>query len=209
MAVTRIVIVVIGLLAGPVAYSQVGHNTKLVNPNLASADELAAVDGMNASVAKAVIAARPVLSMQALAGILNPVGADRLGTVFGGLFLPIDLNTASRGEIMLIPGMSERMAYMFEAHRPYASLEQFRRAIGEYVDANELARLEQYVFVPMDLNSATTDAFMTIPGVTHRMAQEFEAHRPYTSLEQFRREIGKYVDASELARLERYITVVE
>jgi len=32
-------------------------------------------------------------------------------------------------------------------------------------------------------------------------------YRPYTSIEQFRREIGKYVDKDELARLERYVAV--
>jgi hypothetical protein len=32
-------------------------------------------------------------------------------------------------------------------------------------------------------------------------------YRPYTSIEQFRREIGKYVDGNEVARLESYITL--
>jgi hypothetical protein len=39
------------------------------------------------------------------------------------------------------------------------------------------------------------------------MAHEFEEYRPYTSVEQFRREIGKYVDAKEVARLERYLVI--
>jgi DNA uptake protein ComE-like DNA-binding protein len=121
--------------------------------------------------------------------------------------LPINLNTASRAEIMLIPGMSERMAHEFEEYRPYTSLEQFRREIGKYVDAAEVARLEQYVFVPLDLNSATSEAFLTIPGVGSRMVHEFEEYRPYQSMEQFRREIGKYVDENEVARLERYMTI--
>jgi radical SAM superfamily enzyme with C-terminal helix-hairpin-helix motif len=84
---------------------------------------------------------------------------------------------------------------------------QFRREMAKYVDAAEVARLEQYVFVPMDLNSASREDLMTIPGMTARMAHEFEEYRPYTSLEQFRREIGKYVDQNEVARLERYMTL--
>jgi radical SAM superfamily enzyme with C-terminal helix-hairpin-helix motif len=103
--------------------------------------------------------------------------------------------------------MSERMAHEFEEYRPYTSLEQFRREIGKYVDAAEVARLEQYVFVPLDLNSATSEAFLTIPGVGSRMVHEFEEYRPYQSMEQFRREIGKYVDENEVARLERYMTI--
>jgi hypothetical protein len=39
------------------------------------------------------------------------------------------------------------------------------------------------------------------------MRHEFEEYRPYTSIAQFRREIGKYVDSTEVARLERYVMV--
>jgi radical SAM superfamily enzyme with C-terminal helix-hairpin-helix motif len=141
--------------------------------------------------------------------VVGTLTDEQRSTLFGRLFLPLDLNSASRDEIMLIPGMTARMAHEFEEYRPYTSLEQFRREIGKYVDANEVARLEQYVFVPLDLNSASREAIMTIPGMTARMAHEFEEYRPYTSLEQFRREIGKYVDANEVARLERYVTIAE
>ena len=41
------------------------------------------------------------------------------------------------------------------------------------------------------------------------MAHEFEEYRPYTSMEQFRKEIGKYVDEKELARLERLVYLKE
>jgi hypothetical protein len=37
----------------------------------------------------------------------------------------------------------------FKEYRPYAALAQFHREIGKYVDDKELARLEQYVFVPV------------------------------------------------------------
>ena len=72
---------------------------------------------------------------------------------------------------------------------------------------DEVARLEQYVFVPMDLNSASGDTFSTIPGMSGRMVREFEEYRPYASIEQFRREMGKYVDENEVARLERYVFI--
>jgi hypothetical protein len=39
------------------------------------------------------------------------------------------------------------------------------------------------------------------------MAHEFEEYRPYTSFEQFRKEIGKYVSREEVARLERYVAL--
>jgi hypothetical protein len=39
------------------------------------------------------------------------------------------------------------------------------------------------------------------------MLREFKEYRPYRSIEQFRREIGKYVNENEVARFERYVTI--
>ena len=59
----------------------------------------------------------------------------------------------------------------------------------------------------INLNTATDAQLMTIPGMGPRMLHEFKEYRPYTSIEQFRREIGKYVDKAEVARFEQYITI--
>ena len=99
------------------------------------------------------------------------------------------------------------MAHEFEEYRPYKALAQFHREIDKYVDDKELARLEQYVFVPIDLNTASDADILTIPGLGNRMLHEFKEYRPYKAIEQFRREIGKYVDKREVARLERYVTI--
>ena len=60
--------------------------------------------------------------------------------------------------------------------------------------------------VPVNINTATDAEILRIPGVGPRMLREFKEYRPWTSKEQFRREIGKYVDKAEVARLEKYIT---
>jgi DNA uptake protein ComE-like DNA-binding protein len=209
MMTSRIVTVLLGAIVVGSALAQVGNNTAVLNPNLATAADLERLQGLDASLARAIVDARPIADALELATVVGTLTDEQRSTLFDRLFLPLDLNSASRDEIMLIPGMTARMAHEFEEYRPYTSLEQFRREIGKYVDANEVARLEQYVFVPLDLNSASREAIMTIPGMTARMAHEFEEYRPYTSLEQFRREIGKYVDANEVARLERYVTIAE
>jgi hypothetical protein len=41
------------------------------------------------------------------------------------------------------------------------------------------------------------------------MTHEFMEYRPYKNLEQFRKEIGKYVDDKELLRLERLVYLKE
>jgi len=189
------------------AHAQVGNNDAVLNPDLATEAELASVPHLDAGVVTAIVEQRPFAAVAELDALFNALSDAQRDEVYGKLFQPINLNTASRAEILLIPDLSERMAHEFEEYRPYTSLEQFRREIGKYVDAAEVARLEQYVFVPLDLNSATREAFLTIPGVGERMVHEFEEYRPYTSFEQFRREIGKYVDVDEVARLERYMTI--
>ncbi len=183
-------------------------DTRLADPNTASIDELAAMAGGNESLAEAIVAGRPYLDASGLdKALAASLDVDERAALYGSVFRAINLNTASEAEIMLIPGMSKKMAHEFEEYRPYKNIEQFRREIGKYVDADEVQRLEQYVFIPVRLNDASEAEIMQIPGMTKKMAHEFEEYRPYKDIEQFRREIGKYVDADEVARLESYVTL--
>jgi DNA uptake protein ComE-like DNA-binding protein len=61
--------------------------------------------------------------------------------------------------------------------------------------------------VPININTATDEEILRIPGVGPRMLREFKEYRPYTSIEQFRREIGKYVDKDQVATWEKYIVI--
>lgn len=176
--------------------------------NLISADELAEHALIDSVLAAAIVESRPYLGAEQFDEVLaQALSRDEREALYASVFRQINLNTASRDEIMVIPGMSSRMAHEFEEYRPYTSLDQFRREIGKYVDDDEVARFEQYVFIPLYLNTASGDDFKTIPGMSDKMVHEFEEYRPYTSLEQFRREIGKYVDDDEVARLESYVTL--
>ena len=204
---TTIVAHILPLLAAA-AHAQVGSPGDLIDPNLTEVDELTAVPQVSGDLADAIVEARPFTSAEQLDELLSEtLDEAQRSEVYEHMFRQIDLNSASEAAIMLIPGMSSRMVHEFEEYRPYTSLEQFRREIGKYVDKEEVARLEQYVFIPMNLNTASGEDFMTIPGMTRRMVHEFEEYRPYTSMEQFRREIGKYVDQEEVTRLESYVTL--
>ena len=127
--------------------------------------------------------------------------------VYGKIFVHLNLNAATREEIVLIPGVGNRMLREFQEYRPNAALSVFHGEIDKYVDDAELARLEQYVFVPIDLNKASDADILTIPGLGNRMLGEFKEYRPYDGIERFRREIGKYVSKEEVARLERFVTI--
>ncbi|MGQ0647855.1 MAG: hypothetical protein ACT4P7_09805 [Gemmatimonadaceae bacterium] len=188
--------------------AQVGKSPGLLDPNLAMEQQLATVPGFNAAIVKSIMEKRPFLRPADLHAVLSPaLGAEQLKAVYGKVFVHLNLNTATKEEIQMIPGVGAKMLHEFEEYRPYKSLAQFHREIGKYVKEDELARLESYVFVPINLNTASDADMLTIPGLGNRMLHEFKEYRPYKDMAQFRREIGKYVNAREVARLERYVTL--
>ena len=190
------------------ALAQVGKSVTIVDANIASDKELAAMPHLNAALVKAIVDARPFPSITELDALLSKsLKREQITELYGRLFVHLNLNTATREQILLIPNAGPRMAHEFEEYRPYKALAQFHREIDKYVDDKELARLEQYVFVPINLNTASDADILTIPGLGNRMLHEFKEYRPYKAIEQFRREIGKYVDKREVARLERYVSI--
>lgn len=196
------------LLGASPALAQVGKSVTIVDANVASEKELAAMPQLNPALVKAIVDARPFPSITELDAVLSKsLKREQITELYGRLFVHLNLNTATREQILLIPNTGPRMAHEFEEYRPYKSLAQFHREIDKYVDDKELARLEQYVFVPVNLNTASDGDILTIPGLGNRMLHEFKEYRPYKAIEQFRREIGKYVDKKEVARLERYVTI--
>jgi DNA uptake protein ComE-like DNA-binding protein len=199
-----------GVLAGSMtASAQVGKSLGVVDANTISEADLLKVPHLTAPVAKAIIAARPFDSITQLNTLLRSQGLNEQQTrdVYGRIFVHVNLNTATAEEIMLIPGAGKRMAHEFEEYRPWKSWAQFDKEIGKYVNAQEVARLAQYGFIPLNLNTASDADLLTIPGVGQRMLREFKEYRPWKTREQFNKEIGKYVDQKEVARLARYVVI--
>jgi DNA uptake protein ComE-like DNA-binding protein len=188
--------------------AQVGKRQTIVETNVAGEKELLGLPHLTPALVKGIMERRPFSSIKDLDAFLGgSLSAAQRTELYGRTFIPINLNTASNEEILLIPGLGKRMLGEFLEYRPYRGMAVFRREIGKYVNDTELARLEQYVFVPINLNTATDEDILTIPGIGQRLLREFKEYRPYKSMEQFRREIGKYVDDKEVARLERYVTL--
>ncbi len=180
-----------------------------INPNLAAKEELKSAV-LNEDLVVQVVQSRPFMSMTDFETLLgDEVDNSEKEKLYTKLFIPFNLNTTPEDDFKLIPGVGDRMAHEFEEYRPYVKVEQFRKEIGKYVDESEVARFEKYVFVPVELNTASQEEILAIPGVGERMLHEFEEYRPYKSLEQFRKEIGKYVDDKELSRLERFVYLSE
>jgi DNA uptake protein ComE-like DNA-binding protein len=197
------------LMAATVAVAQVGASKGVVDANTAGEQALAAMPHMTPARAKALVVARPFAGIKDLNAFvlgqgLTPAQAEEF---YRAAFVHVDLNTATREEILLIPGAGERMAREFAEYRPWKTWAQFHKEIGKYVGEEEAARLGQYGFIPIRLNGGSDADILTIPGVGPRMLGEFKEYRPWKTMQQFHREIGKYVDEKEVKRLARYVVI--
>lgn len=133
-----------------------------------------------------------------------PAAPTSGGTASSGM---VDPNSATRADLAAIPGMTDAVINAVVAARPYSSMVAFDKALAASLNEKQRDSVYAHVWRPIDLNTATGEEILLIPGVGPRMRHEFEEYRPYTSMDQFRREIGKYVDKNEVARLERYVTI--
>ena len=171
--------------------------------------ELAKLPGFTPAIAKGFIDKRPFATIVDANTFLTSQGltADQTAKIYETAFVHLNLNTATSPEIMLIPRIAKRMTREFEEYRPWKTVAQFDKEIGKYVGADETNRLKKYVFIPIDLNTATDEQILSIPGIAKRMTGEFKEYRPWKTREQFMKEIGKYVGEKEAARLWRYVAI--
>jgi DNA uptake protein ComE-like DNA-binding protein len=206
MTRTAAIVLVLTTLAGS-ASGQVAKG--LIDPNVATEQELTALPHMTPARVKALMDRRPFGGIRDLDTFLKSqsLTPEQATEFYRRAFVHINLNTAAAEDIMLIPGAGKRMAHEFEEYRPWRTFAQFDKEIGKYVSKEEVERLKQYTFIPLNLNTATEAEFMTIPGVGKRMAHEFEEYRPWKTQAQFEKEIGKYVKPPEVARLWRYVII--
>ena len=199
----------LSLIAASPAAAQVGKSLGVVDANTAPEADLAAMPSMTPAIAKALVAARPFDSIVALNTFLlgQKLTQEQANAFYAKAFVHINLNTATDDEILLVPGAGRRMVREFKEYRPWKTWAQFDKEIGKYVGPQETARLAQYAFIPVNLNTASDEDVLSIPGAGRRMVREFKEYRPWKSQAQFEKEIGKYVDAKEVKRLWRYVVI--
>lgn len=200
-----------------IASAQLGRQQGgLVEPNIAADSTMLKLPYMSADIVQAIKDARPILSIVTLDSLLaaKSLTKPQRDSLYTRMFVHVDLNRGTDAEFMLIPGAGQRMTREFKEYRPWTSFAQFEREIGKYVRSNpgEVARLEQYVFIPIDINMASDSLVATFAPIgvgTRRWIREFKEYRPWTSAEQFQREIGKYVrgNPKEVSRLWRYVVI--
>lgn len=119
----------------------------------------------------------------------------------------VNPETATREELLRVANMNEQIADAIIAGRPYADMVAVDQVLAAHLDETQRRDVYRTLFKPMDLNTATREEILLIPDVDPRMPHEFDEYRPYTDMEQFRQEMGKYVSAEEVARYEKYVEI--
>jgi hypothetical protein len=194
--------------------AQLGKQQGLLEPNVTADTTLLKLPGMTAPLVQTLKDARPILSVTTLDSILGAASLTKpqRTTLYGKMFVHVDVNRGTDAEFLLIPGVDANKLKALKAGRPWKTFDQFRTELTKATNADEAARLEQYVFIPIELNTFTPEIMDTFAGIgvgTRQWKREFAEYRPWTSMEQFEREIGKYVRSNpkELKRLERYVII--
>lgn len=199
-----------------------------LNVNEASVEELmAGVAGLGENMADEFEEYRPFVSIQQFRQEMGKYVDE--ATIAGYeeyIFVPIDMNEADAATLMQIPGIDQVAAEEIISKRPFDTVKFFLGEVAEYApeadldiaqsyltNVDEAAAAESAASVPnagtkLNVNSATLEELMAgVPGLGENMADEFMEYRPFVSIQQFRQEMGKYVDEATIAEYEEYIFV--
>ena len=206
--IAAIAMMALAVALGSNPNAQVGKGT-IVDVNTAVEKDLLTLPHMTPAIVKGLLEKRPFANIVELNTFLTSqsLTPEQLTALYGKAFIHVNLNTGTPEEILLIPGAGKRMVREFAEYRPWKTWAQFDKEISKYVGQPETDRLKQYVFIPVNLNTASDADILTIPGAGARMVREFKEYRPWKTQQQFEKEIGKYVGAKEVARLWRYVVI--
>jgi DNA uptake protein ComE-like DNA-binding protein len=189
--------------------AQVGKG--LMDLNSAAEKDLLTLPNVTPAIAKALMDKRPFASITDAQAFLLAQGltAEQTADLYGKAFVHLNLNTTTRDEVMLVPKIGRNMPHEFEEYRPWKTWAQFDREIGKYVRQNpgELERMKQYVFIPLDANTATDLDLQTIPNLSSATLAAIKGGRPWKTMDALTAAIAKASNAKEGTRVARFLVV--
>src|SRR6188508_1206365 len=114
----------------------------------------------------------------------------------------VDANTAAEKDLATMPRMTPAIAKALVAQRPFDSIVELNKfLLGQGLTAEQAMEFYARAFVHINLNTATSEEILLVPGAGRRMTREFAEYRPWKTYAQFDKEIGKYVGAEATAKL--------
>jgi DNA uptake protein ComE-like DNA-binding protein len=144
-------IIAVAALCALTAAPAVAQTVKgLIDPNEAAESELAQLPNMTPAIARSMVEKAPFKTIIELHKFLldQKLSAAQAKDFYGKAFVKINLNTGTKEEFLLIPGVGSRMSNELQEYRPWKTWVQFDKEIGKYVGQQEADRLKQYVFIP-------------------------------------------------------------
>ena len=116
-----------------------------------------------------------------------------------------DANTVPEQDLLGMPHMTSVIVKGLIEKRPFTSITELNAYLlsQKLTPAQAMAFYEK-AFVHINLNTATPEEILLVPGAGKRMVHEFAEYRPWKSYVQFDKEIGKYVGAEKTAQLAQY-----
>ena len=120
----------------------------------------------------------------------------------------VDANTAAEADLATMPSMTPPLVKALIAARPFDSIVALNTfLLGQKLTQEQANAFYGKAFIHINLNTATDEEILLVPGAGRRMVREFKEYRPWKTWAQFDKEIGKYVGAKETARLWRYVVI--
>jgi len=133
--------------------------------------------------------------------VMAPPVAAQVGKPLG----VVDANTAPEKDLLAMPHMTAAIVKGLLEKRPFASITDLNAyLLSQKLTQEQANEFYGKAFVHINLNTATAQEILLVPGAGKRMAHEFEEYRPWKTYAQFDKEIGKYVGAEKTAQLAQY-----
>ena len=117
----------------------------------------------------------------------------------------VDVNTAPEKDLLGMPNMTPAIVKGLIEKRPFASITDLNAyLLSQKLTQEQAMQFYGKAFVHINLNTATPEEILLVPGAGKRMVHEFDEYRPWRNYAQFDKEIGKYVGAEATAKLAQY-----
>lgn len=112
-----------------------------------------------------------------------------------------DANTVAEKDLAALPHMTPAIAKAMVAKRPFLSIVDLNTfLLAQGLTAEHAMELYTKAFVHINLNTATAEEILLVPGAGKKMTIEFPEYRPWKTWAQFDRQIGKYIGGPENAQ---------
>ena len=120
----------------------------------------------------------------------------------------VDANTVAEKDLLTFPNMTPAIVKGLIEKRPFASITELHAyLLSQNLTAAQAMEFYTKAFVHINLNTATSEEILLVPGAGRRMTIEFPEYRPWKTWAQFDKEISKYVGQEATDKLKQYVFI--